>query len=243
MSEIFDRAGGRELLQFRFGFEQVRPTADEVETVLGYDAGRCPPPVREAIGNVLASSGRIWSIEGGCVLHDPVAVATAARRLSIAGVTFEVGAILSAQLSRAEAIAVFLCTAGPGIEELSRRRMAAGDQLGGYVADTVGSLVVERAVDAMQDQLEAQQRARGLRITNRYSPGHCGWNVTEQQKLFRLLPYGFCGVSLTESSLMRPLKSVSGVIGIGGTVCRSPYTCELCEMDECLYRRRRAAAV
>ena len=31
--------------------------------------------------------------------------------------------------------------------------------------------------------------ARGLRITNRYSPGYCDWRVSEQQSLFRLLPH------------------------------------------------------
>ncbi|MGE5125152.1 MAG: hypothetical protein ACM3PV_02595, partial [Betaproteobacteria bacterium] len=62
----------------------------------------------------------------------------------------------------------------------------------------------------------------------------------EQQKLFRLLPPGFCSVSLTDTSLMRPIKTVSGVIGLGPAVHRSPYTCRMCDLEDCLYRRLHA---
>jgi len=69
----------------------------------------------------------------------------------------------------------------------------------------------------------------GLKITNRYSPGYCGWVTSEQHKLFALLPKDICSIRLTESSLMLPIKSVSGFIGIGPNVRFNPYTCQLCE--------------
>ena len=57
------------------------------------------------------------------------------------------------------------------------------------------------------DRLERYVAPEGLRITNSYSPGYCGWNVSEQHALFSLLPEGFCGVRLCESGLMLPIKS------------------------------------
>ncbi|MCK7538940.1 MAG: hypothetical protein MZV63_52410 [Marinilabiliales bacterium] len=47
-------------------------------------------------------------------------------------------------------------------------------------------------------------------ITNRFSPGYCGWDVAEQHKLFSFFKDNFCGITLTESALMNPVKSVSG---------------------------------
>jgi hypothetical protein len=94
-------------------------------------------------------------------------------------------------------------------------------------------------MDRLQEALADQLGERGIRITNRYSPGYCEWHVSEQQKLFRLLPAGYCGVSLTDSSLMRPIKTVSGFIGVGPEVRRNAYTCGLCELQDCLYRRLR----
>lgn len=117
--------------------------------------------------------------------------------------------------------------------------MKEGDLLRGYVYDVVGSEIVEAAADKMQDELEKTMHASGKGITNRYSPGYCGWDVIEQQKLFRLMPDNYCGITLSESSLMYPFKSVSGFIGAGKNVKRLPYACHLCDMEDCIYRRKK----
>jgi len=75
-----------------------------------------------------------------------------------------------------------------------------------------------------------------MNITNRYSPGYCGWNITGQKILFSLLPEYFCGIELTDTCLMLPIKSVSGIIGIGRDVKFNAYTRNLCDMQYCLYR-------
>ena len=117
--------------------------------------------------------------------------------------------------------------------------MKEGDLLRGYVYDVIGSEIVEAAADKMQGELEKTMLASGKGITNRYSPGYCGWDVVEQQKLFRLMPDNFCGITLSESSLMYPFKSVSGFIGAGKNVKRLPYACHLCDMEDCIYRRKK----
>ncbi len=48
-----------------------------------------------------------------------------------------------------------------------------------------------------------------------YSPGYCGWDISGQRKLFEFLKPETVGISLGESCLMQPLKSVSGVFIIG----------------------------
>jgi hypothetical protein len=226
-------------LHRQFTFGELRPPLREVGAVLGYPAGEVPEVVEAAVEEVSAHGEELWSIEGGCVVIPEVSIDRSAHVLRTRGVQFDVGRIVAGQLSRSTALAVFLCTAGKGIEDLSRRLMAGGDPFTGFVADTLGSLVVEAAMDRVQDALAGELGARGLRITNRYSPGYCEWHVSEQQKLFRLLPAGYCGVSLTDTSLMRPVKTVSGLIGVGPEVRRVPYTCNLCELQDCLYRRRR----
>jgi hypothetical protein len=79
----------------------------------------------------------------------------------------------------------------------------------------------------------------GLHITNRYSPGYCDWDIREQKKLFELLPENFCGISLLDSMLMKPIKSISGFIGIGSNVTFNRYTCNYCKDRNCLYRNKR----
>jgi hypothetical protein len=113
--------------------------------------------------------------------------------------------------------------------------------LEGYIYDVIGSEIADLAADFMQKDLEIVIASIGKKITNRYSPGYCRWDVSEQHKLFRLMPDNFCGIRLTPSALMDPVKSVSGFIGIGNDVRFNPYTCNLCEMKDCIYRKVRGA--
>ena len=61
--------------------------------------------------------------------------------------------------------------------------MAEGDLLKGYVYDLFGSLVVESGMDVVQAFIQADMNRQGYKITNRYSPGYCGWDVSQQKKL------------------------------------------------------------
>jgi hypothetical protein len=117
--------------------------------------------------------------------------------------------------------------------------MQEKDFLKGYIYDIIGSEIVEAAADLMQSDMEKNLIKSDLKITNRYSPGYCGWNVAEQHKLFHLIPENYCGIRLTDSALMDPVKSISGFIGIGKEVKNNPYTCRMCSHDDCVYRRIR----
>lgn len=46
----------------------------------------------------------------------------------------------------------------------------------------------------------------------RFSPGYCGWHISGQRKLFQHLHPEDIGITLNQSFLMQPLKSISGVI-------------------------------
>ena len=134
-------------------------------------------------------------------------------------------------------MAVFLCTAGREIGIRSRETMNEGDLLTGYIYDVVGSEIADSAAEFLQNRLKDEITSEGKRITNRYSPGYCGWDVAEQHKLFQLMPDNFCGIRLNSSALMDPEKSVSGFIGIGKNVRYNDYTCGLCDMKDCIYRK------
>ena len=152
---------------------------------------------------------------------------------------FETGKIIARQFRKAEKIAIFACTAGPGVRETYDRYMSENDPLKAFMTDTLGTVGVEKAMDIIHANLEQELQKDGLHCTNRYSPGYCGWLVSEQQKLWKFLPKDYCGIKLTESSLMLPIKSVSGIIGIGGNVRKAAYSCAICDLNHCIYRRKK----
>jgi cobalamin-dependent methionine synthase I len=98
-------------------------------------------------------------------------------------------------------------------------------------------VAVEKAMDAIQRKLAAKEGRIGKKLTNRFSPGYCDWPVGDQQQLFSLLPENFCGITLLETALMLPVKSVSGIIGIGEKVKYFDYPCKFCTMQKCFRRR------
>ena len=158
--------------------------------------------------------------------------------LSIEGLTFNTGNTIARGLKDSSHCAVFACTAGNTLETLAAAQMKQGNYPEGFAYDCTGSLTAEAAADHLQRKLESAMLQQGLHITQRYSPGYCGWNVDEQQKLFQLLPDNPCGITLSESSLMHPIKSVSGIIGIGENVDRLEYGCALSDMKKCGFGKR-----
>jgi len=152
---------------------------------------------------------------------------------------FHLGNIIERQLRGSEAYALFVCTAGKEFAALQERLKAEGDMLRVFIADALGSVIAEHAADRMEEALQASIDKLAWHHTNRFSPGYCGWHVSEQQLLFPLFHGETCGVRLTDSSLMMPEKSVSGIIGVGKTVRRLDYTCGLCDFKQCYKRQSR----
>ncbi|MBR1688257.1 MAG: methionine synthase [Prevotella sp.] len=152
---------------------------------------------------------------------------------------FDMGRIILRQLRDAEAYALFVCTSGAAFEAYQQRLKEQGDMVRVFIADALGSVIAEKCADRMEQHLQASIDKLGWHHTNRFSPGYCGWHVSQQQRLFPLFGGQTCGVSLTDSSLMVPIKSVSGIIGLGKKVRKQDYTCGLCDFKQCYKRRLR----
>ncbi|MCD8291796.1 MAG: methionine synthase [Prevotella sp.] len=151
--------------------------------------------------------------------------------------TFDIGKIIARQLRDSSAFAFFIATAGMEFQHFLEELKQENDMVKLFIADAIGSVIAEKTADCMEEELQKHIDIYSWKHTNRFSPGYCGWHVSQQQLLFPLFgSEAPCGVTLTESSLMYPIKSVSGVIGIGATVCKFPYSCGLCDMKTCRFR-------
>ena len=150
---------------------------------------------------------------------------------------FDMGKIIMNQLRGAEGYALFIATCGEAFERFQQQLKAEGDMVRVFIADAMGSVIAEKCADEMEKNLQLSIDKLGWKHTNRFSPGYCGWHVSQQQLLFPLFNGQTCGVTLTDSSLMLPIKSVSGIIGVGEKVRRLDYTCGLCNFEKC-YKRK-----
>jgi hypothetical protein len=116
----------------------------------------------------------------------------------------------------AHRLALFAVTVGEAVCGEIRRLFEEGDPALGYTLDTIASAGAEKLVDAMahdyqKSVLHSDPTLSAVRVLP-YSPGYCGWHVSGQKKLFKVLEPERIGISLTDSCLMQPSKSVSGVL-------------------------------
>jgi hypothetical protein len=216
-------------------FEELTLTREDVIPLLGGESDYAFL-MHEYLDTLFELGKQIFQIKGGYQVFDKLAFNQERQEITIGDITFDVKKVVFNMLRRSSKIAVFVCTAGDQIHELSRQYMAEGDMLKGYVYDLFGSLVVESAMDLVQNSLKSDLNSEGLTLTNRYSPGYCGWTVDQQKNLFALFHPEFDFVKLSDSCLMQPIKSVSGFIGIGHDVKYNDYTCHICDSSNCLYK-------
>ncbi|MDX9810974.1 MAG: vitamin B12 dependent-methionine synthase activation domain-containing protein [Bacteroidales bacterium] len=226
-------------LNLSIDIQQLKITVEGLEAVMGYREGEDRSLVTPLITDVLTEAREICPVKAEYMIFNDIQFDDSDRSLLIGSVRFHIGRIIFSHLRKAEAVALFLCTAGDEIGGRIRKYMSGVDLLKGYVYDVAGSEIVEAAADLIQEKLRISMKEKGLAITNRFSPGYCGWDVSEQHKLFSLHPENFCGITLTDSALMQPVKSVSGIIGIGKGVKFNPYSCSICDSQNCIYRNKK----
>ena len=220
-------------------YKDLAISRSQIETAMGYDKNNPPAPIATLVDSVLTEAAPYFDIAGGHLIIDNLSIGADQETLSFGGKTFLCKKIITSQMEAATSVAVFVCTLGQAISDWSEDLQSKGDGIKGYIVDILASVTIEQAADLMHDQLEKQMADRKSGVTNRYSPGYCEWPVSDQHNLFSLLPKDYCGIRLTESAMMVPVKSVSGIIGIGPGVRRVDYQCKHCQQSpHCNWRKK-----
>jgi hypothetical protein len=228
--------------EFQYTFDELGIIKSEIEELLGFEDSELPEPFPEFIEIAIKQAPSVCNIRGGYKIFHSEEVVIDSNGISICDQVFNPSKTVNIQFKNAGSLALFVSTAGAEITEYSKNLTKNGDPLSGFIFDVLGSVAVEKAADKMIQSLETDMQKSGLKISDSFSPGYCDWSVSEQQKLFSLLPANFCGVSLSESSLMWPIKSVSGMVAIGSNMEQKGYQCYWCNDRNCIYgkiRRRK----
>lgn len=102
-----------------------------------------------------------------------------------------------------------------------------------------GAERVETLCDAFCKEIEEKAAKEGLLCTARFSPGYGDLPLDKQRDFFRLLDCNRqIGISLNESLLMTPSKSVTAIFGLGTCLGeKKEHKCENCEKTNCAYRQ------
>lgn len=211
-------------------------TKQQIVNELGYSGSEIPEYFGEIVDEIIVTYPGYCDIRAGYRILDIEPSTDRNDGFFVGGRFFNFQKTVTMQLKNAQRVALFTCTIGSRMETWATRLFEDGDAVKSHFVDTVGSVAVERVTDILHDHIGDRMKELELSITNRFSPGYCGWSVSEQQVLFSFFPKGFCEILITPSSLMLPKKSTSGIIGTGSSVKREPYLCDKCTREGCTYR-------
>jgi len=150
--------------------------------------------------------------------------------VEIGGVVFR-SQVLRHNLDRAQKVFPFIMTVGP---EMEKTAVSLGDLLRQYYLEEMANIVLEQAAAWLAEKLSRRWGFPGL---SSLSPGSLeDWPITEQPKLFSLFgdTEKSIGVKLTDSLLMVPRKSISGILFPSE---EGFISCRLCPRENCPSRK------
>ena len=207
----------------------------EINRYLGYPRDAAPAPrVAEQISEAVAEAVACIQPRGLYAIYEVADRTPHELKLANTTITGNIGEYLA----EAGRVAVFTVTVGEEISHLAEEAAKKGDAFSSLVMDAAGSWAAEAAADALMLRIRPHLRD-AEDLTLRYSPGYCGMEIGQQQKLFQLVQADAVGVTLMPSMLMHPLKSISGLVGLAPkeavSLHRSP--CDVCGRVGCHMRR------
>jgi hypothetical protein len=117
-------------------------------------------------------------------------------------------------LGKSKWAVMFMVTLGSDLDGEIESLIASGHLTEGYVLDAIGSETADAAADQLHHRLSAPKALEfGCKVTPRFSPGYGDWPVTIQKEMWKACGGERIGITVTDSSLMIPRKSVSAVFG------------------------------
>ena len=125
--------------------------------------------------------------------------------------------------------------------EVDRRIAYYGkfDMTKSLILDACASTAIEALCDEVEEKVRLEALEQGYNITSRFSPGYGDLPITLQKDFTNVLKaYAKIGLTVNESSIMLPRKSVTALIGWQKEKCtRTVHKCNLCLKKNCLYRK------
>ncbi len=145
---------------------------------------------------------------------------------------------LSKNLSGCDGIAVFAATLGVGVDMLINR-YSKTKLSRAVILQAAAAAMIEEYCDSYQQAIEEKMLAEGYYLRPRFSPGYGDFSIEHQKDIASLLvSHREIGLTVTESMMLMPSKSVTAVIGLSSQRenCHKKG-CECCGKKDCQFRR------
>ena len=146
---------------------------------------------------------------------------------------------LSRNLRGCEEVYLMAATIGFAMDHLVARASAIGKMSRAVMMQASGAMLIESYCDALNKQLKEEAATEGKFLRPRFSPGYGDLPLSAQPDFFRILEVQkHTGITLSESLIMMPSKSVTALIGVSTENAHCVLEgCESCAKTNCSFRR------
>ncbi len=190
----------------------IIPDYDEVFRYMGYHVNarnRNDDEVRPLVYEVVAQFQKLIVPQSVYVSY-PVLVRSSA--VCFAGQEIE-SAFLSNHLAGCHAAYMFAATIGPKIDREIQRCQRL-DPVRAVVMQAAGAMFIEAYCDCLCKKFMNEVSKDGCSTCNRFSPGYGDLNLEVQKVFFSLLDCKKIGLTLMDTLIMAPEKSVTAFVGV-----------------------------
>lgn len=145
---------------------------------------------------------------------------------------------LGKNLAGCQSAVLLGATLGAGVDMLLRK-YALTDMARVVTLQACAAAMLEEYLDECQKNIGEELEKERLYLRPRFSPGYGDFSIEHQEMILRMLDTAkTIGLTMTDSSMLTPTKSVTAVIGVSRS--KEPCHikgCEACEKKDCIYRR------
>lgn len=203
---------------------------DEVLRYLGYRGQSVDAALDERIDALIARCVEVsepaWTFRVFPIAFEEDGIHLVGTNLVLTGQS------IRSHLAESTLCAVMAATAGIA-NERELRRLSLLNGLDGMVFDAAGSALAEAAADACNASIVAYAHERGLHTTWRFSPGYGDLPLDLQPEIARVLELEKrLGISVTDSLMLIPAKSVTAFVGLSETPQETERSCAACGFFE-----------
>ena len=145
---------------------------------------------------------------------------------------------LAKNLKGCDEAIVLGATLGVGVDMLMKR-YALTDMAKVAVLQACSAAMLEEYLDERQEEIEKKMNEEERYLRPRFSPGYGDFSIFNQRMILGMLDAAkTIGLTMTDSYMLTPTKSVTAVIGISCFLvpCHKKG-CEECLKEDCTYRR------
>ncbi len=132
-------------------------------------------------------------------------------------------------------------TVGRELEEKVSELFSQGDYSRAIALDAVGTVSAKYLLDYINSLVCQETIEKNLKITKVISPGSNDLDISQQEKIFQIVPAGRIGITLSDSHMMIPQKSLSWLIGLGKKIAtpfkEQNHSCKTCLAENCQFRK------